>query len=316
MAIAQYRQVDFIEAHFKPDELRVAGPGRRLAGALLDYLFVVPAQFALWIALFWSLVASVDSSESGNAGAMWVIAGGLSFAWLAWFCYAAMNGQSPGKQLLGMYVLKADGTRAGGGYMILRELVVKHFLTTVLSWLTFGIYWFLAALWCLWDRDNQCLWDKMASTFVAWSPNGYKPATANEAAGGTVPSSPASPARRAAPVVAVSPAPGLVFAPAATGRVSVFDGDRDLGTFAVTSGRPLTVGRAEDADIRLTDPRVSRKHVQLELNGAGWLVKDLGSTNPARIIAPAPEREVPMSETVPYGQLAVGNSVLTLYPLT
>jgi two-component system, NtrC family, response regulator GlrR len=45
-----------------------------------------------------------------------------------------------------------------------------------------------------------------------------------------------------------------------------------------TEGR-LVVGSADGADLRLSDPTVSRFHVELEATGDGVLVRDLGSTN-------------------------------------
>lgn len=41
----------------------------------------------------------------------------------------------------------------------------------------------------------------------------------------------------------------------------------------------LAVGRAEDNDLVLAEPEVSRHHARLERDGAGWLVFDLKSTN-------------------------------------
>ena len=42
---------------------------------------------------------------------------------------------------------------------------------------------------------------------------------------------------------------------------------------------PVTVGRAEDNDLVLADPEVSRHHARLEPDGQSWRAVDLGSTN-------------------------------------
>lgn len=42
---------------------------------------------------------------------------------------------------------------------------------------------------------------------------------------------------------------------------------------------PMTVGRADDNDLVLPDPEVSRRHARLEPAGSGWRVVDLGSRN-------------------------------------
>jgi hypothetical protein len=75
-------------------------------------------------------------------------------------------------------------------------------------------------------------------------------------------------------------------APAATSRP-----DRDLPQplrlLPIEPGRPhlslrshpVTVGRADDNDLVLADPEVSRHHARLEPDGEGWRAIDLGSTN-------------------------------------
>lgn len=77
----------------------------------------------------------------------------------------------------------------------------------------------------------------------------------------------------------------------------------------------MLVGRADDADIRLSDPRVSRRHLEIEVGAASWIVRDLGATNPAEVIAGGPPRRIRGTETLAAGQIGVGDSVLTLYPL-
>ena len=42
---------------------------------------------------------------------------------------------------------------------------------------------------------------------------------------------------------------------------------------------PVTVGRADDNDLVLADPEVSRHHARLEPDGQSWRAIDLGSTN-------------------------------------
>lgn len=139
--------VNVIESLYSPQQLVLAGPGRRLAGFLLNLTILI---FTLGV------------------------------GWLIWFIIVAPRGQTPGKQLLGMYVMKRDGTRAGGGYTWLRTIVVRWLLTWAIDFVTVGIYHLVASLWCIWDKEHQCLWDKIAGTLVVYSPHGYFPPTAND----------------------------------------------------------------------------------------------------------------------------------------
>jgi pSer/pThr/pTyr-binding forkhead associated (FHA) protein len=44
-------------------------------------------------------------------------------------------------------------------------------------------------------------------------------------------------------------------------------------------GRSILIGRAPSADIRITDPQVSRLHARIEMRDDGVYVEDLGSRN-------------------------------------
>ena len=140
-----------IEAFYPPEQLQTASQGRRLGGWALD-----------------GLVAVVT----------------LGVGWLIWFLIVAQRGQTPGKQMLGMYIMREDGSRAGGWYTMLREIVIKggyNLAISALSGSTGGLaslLWPIGPLWCTWDREHQCLWDKVVSTYVAYSPAGYRPETA------------------------------------------------------------------------------------------------------------------------------------------
>ena len=130
------------EATTEP-ELELASQGRRLAGFILDIpLFAIT----------------------------------FGIGWLIWYLIRAQQGQSPAKQLLGIRVVREDGTAAGLGWMLLRDLVIRgigfsvlNLLITLIDWdLAFvtSILFALAALWCVWDANRQCLWDKAVGTYV------------------------------------------------------------------------------------------------------------------------------------------------------
>ena len=82
--------------------------------------------------------------------------------------------------------------------------------------------------------------------------------------------------------------------PATAPRILWRDGRREVQAFAV--GYRLVVGRDAACDVRLADPRVSRRHCELTtLRGVVWL-GDLGSAhgtflNGQRVTVPTPLRD-------------------------
>ena len=161
MAAGMPRQ-RLIESWYPDGELLTASPGRRLGGELLDAAIQFVCVFG-----------------GGLAAAAFPPALLLIFAWPVWFAFVARWGQTPGKQLLGMYVMRDDGSRAGGWYTVLRDFVIQGVLFgAIIGGITFGIGWAIAGVWCVWDRERRCLWDRIASTTVAWSPREFRPLTA------------------------------------------------------------------------------------------------------------------------------------------
>ena len=101
----------------------------------------------------------------------------LGIGWLIWLLVVGRRGQNPAKQILGVHVVRADGSRAGLGLMLLREIVAKWAVFAVISYvlslanadvgsLVSAVAFAVAALWCTWDANRQCLWDKALKTYV------------------------------------------------------------------------------------------------------------------------------------------------------
>jgi pSer/pThr/pTyr-binding forkhead associated (FHA) protein len=51
----------------------------------------------------------------------------------------------------------------------------------------------------------------------------------------------------------------------------------------VLSGSSMIVGRSRECDVVLDDPNVSRRHMELRRDNAGWTAVDLGSTNGIKV---------------------------------
>ncbi len=115
--------------------------------------------------------------EPDEAALLWFVAGGG--LWLAWFLVVARRGQSPGKQILRTRVVRADGATSGlFRTLARRELLFAALLlglAVALDVPSLAICFFvfaLGGLWCLVDVNTQCLWDKLARTYVV-SIEGY-----------------------------------------------------------------------------------------------------------------------------------------------
>ncbi len=117
---------------------------------------------------------------------IWLTAG---IGWLIWLAIVAPHGQSPGKSLLGLYIVRTTGEQADAAYVWLREFgwdaaigVAAVALLALLGavagtveellflwlWLTV-LFWAVSlfdAAWLLWDRDRQTLHDKILNTLV------------------------------------------------------------------------------------------------------------------------------------------------------
>lgn len=145
-----------------PPPAPLASPARRLGGWAIEVALLA----AVWLLAVLILFPVMDGADEGM-----LIAPAIALAvWLLWLLRAAPRGQTPGKQLLGLYVVRADGSVAGFGHMLLREVAIKGVGLWLSTAVTFGFAWALAALWCLWDKDRQCLWDKVAGTRVVHAP--------------------------------------------------------------------------------------------------------------------------------------------------
>ncbi len=111
--------------------------------------------------------------------------------------------------------------------------------------------------------------------------------------------------RRPAPATAASPRRR----DRATARKLVVTEGPLAGTTLPLGGEPVTIGRADDSTLVLTDDYVSSRHARLVPQGEAWLVEDMGSTNGtylgrSRVIEPTP---VPLGAPV-----RVGKTVLEL----
>ncbi len=81
----------------------------------------------------------------------------LGVGWWIWLGATAGGGQSPAKRMLGLRVVRADGSAMGGGGVWFRDGVLALLLTPLLP---------LSALWALRSASRQTLHDVLAGSAV------------------------------------------------------------------------------------------------------------------------------------------------------
>lgn len=82
----------------------------------------------------------------------------------------------------------------------------------------------------------------------------------------------------------------------------------------VRPGQSVLIGRDPAAQIRIGDSRSSRRHLMVEREASGWLVRDLGTTNGSRVLDARGGRDLNGdSVRMASGQVVIGNAVVTMY---
>ena len=167
------------EQRQEPD-WELASYGQRVGAWLMDFVGSVLTKFllvivviALLLRVILSGLGSVFDFPDWSTTNLFVIAVimGIGIGYIVWWLIALRQGQTPGKQIVGIRVIKDNGEPSEWGYTFLREFVVKFLLIGFLTQVTFGIAWLVDYLWPLWDRAEkmQTLHDKMLGTIVVRS---------------------------------------------------------------------------------------------------------------------------------------------------
>jgi uncharacterized RDD family membrane protein YckC len=155
--------------------LPLASWGTRLGAYLIDVLIVsIPGLIVFFAVIAGAIGLTGDDSDAG----FWAAIGAsllatLLFAAIA-LLYAATtmarkgqaNGQTWGKQLLNIRVVRDSGEPMTFWWAALREVGLKWIAVGVASSIIPFIPWFLNYFWPLWDDQNRCLHDMVASTHV------------------------------------------------------------------------------------------------------------------------------------------------------
>jgi uncharacterized RDD family membrane protein YckC len=158
-----------------PKELpwRLAGWWSRVGAQLLDLLIVwVPGG----IVAAAPLIAAAESRDGSSAETAWlivaivvsfvVIGAHLFYAPLLMCREGRRNGQTFGKQISSIRVIRADGDPMSFGDAAMRQIVFKSFGGIVASTFIPLFPWVLNYLWPTWDEQHRALHDMAAKTRV------------------------------------------------------------------------------------------------------------------------------------------------------
>jgi uncharacterized RDD family membrane protein YckC len=144
------------------------------AGAYLIDGLIVGLPTAIILGALIGLGAAVGDSTGGAVAVVVTFLLALLVVTVVGLLYAPLlmrrpgehNGQTWGKQAVGIRVVRTNGLPFDFGTGALREIVLKAVGVALASSVFFGIPALLNFLWPLWDDDNRALHDMAAQTLV------------------------------------------------------------------------------------------------------------------------------------------------------
>lgn len=160
-------------AYFPPG-VEPASWGVRLAAMLIDGVISNVLALILAVGTGFAVYGSTTGSDAESAAWVTGVLVYLGVA-LVWFLLydpltmrrqGARNGQTWGKQWLGIRVVREDGQPVTAGTAFVRDVVMQGFVFGFLGGFFFSAPTLLDGLWPLWDQRNQSLHDKVANTLV------------------------------------------------------------------------------------------------------------------------------------------------------
>jgi uncharacterized RDD family membrane protein YckC len=134
-----------------------AGFGLRYGAWMFDFLITLIA-----IMVFTFLVTAVSHRSVVGSNTDLLIVAGLTLLLfvLNFVVLAGLGGQTAGMRILGIYIVRVDGTP-----FTMKQAAVRHLIGYPLSTASF----FLGFLWMLWDPRQQGWHDKLVRTIVVTS---------------------------------------------------------------------------------------------------------------------------------------------------
>jgi uncharacterized RDD family membrane protein YckC len=156
-----------------PPGVELASWGSRLAAYLIDAVMGMVLGLVLAVGAGFAVYGLSGGPDADSAG--WVtgvlVYVGVAILWF--FLYEPLtmkrqgqrNGQTLGKQMLDIRVVREDGYPVTAGTALMRDVLIQSIVIGFIG----GFFYvppILDGLWPLWDARNQSLHDKVANTFV------------------------------------------------------------------------------------------------------------------------------------------------------
>jgi uncharacterized RDD family membrane protein YckC len=141
-----------------------SGWWRRVGAAIIDGLVVGVVGVAVALILSQALGASEDATTAISVF-IGLLVGSFYYGNLM-SREGPRNGQSLGKQAIGIRVVRVDGQSVTFGFALYREILVKTIVFGYLGALTLYTATLLNYLWPLWDSKNRALHDHVCKTLV------------------------------------------------------------------------------------------------------------------------------------------------------
>ena len=140
-----------------PEIGHLASVGRRLGAIILDNVITYFVFTFLFILIYITLFLNTNEMHTTDLGFVEFM---VFVSYIGFCSFFYSKGTTPGKAILGIYVVKKDGRSAGFGTMIVREWIVK-WISTPLS---------LGFFWALFDKEKRTWHDMILGTYVVVRP--------------------------------------------------------------------------------------------------------------------------------------------------
>ncbi|TMH10386.1 MAG: RDD family protein [Betaproteobacteria bacterium] len=144
------------------DSVELGGRGARLVAAFLDGLLIGALAWGLMLATpMWKMMTTGHISMV-TAFLMQTVGGLVLFTAVQGF-FLATRGQTIGKMLLGLRIVRSDGERASLG----RLIGLRYAIGSVIGVIPFiGVFYVLVDCLLIFRESHQCLHDNIADTIV------------------------------------------------------------------------------------------------------------------------------------------------------